>query len=285
MAIISMKEILRDAGERGYAVGGFDSWNLESVQAIINAAEETRSPVVILISPLELEFTGLDYYIAIAKVAAYRSTVPVALQLNETSSLELVIQAIQLGFNSVMIEDTALSFDKYVDLTRKVTEVCHAGDIGVETQVGKIPSEELNEKMREEFKTDPEKAAYFVRETGIDALAVSVGNVHELQAEKASIDFDLLERIHQQVKVPLVMHGGTGFPHDAITDVIKLGVSKFNVGTILRSAYSTGLKKKEVKENNYGYVGPLLESLRSARAEMEEVIKNFMFLYRSAGKG
>jgi len=285
MTLVPMAEILREAKKGRYAVGGFDTWNLESVQSVIDAAEEERSPAIILTGPYGLgtDYTGLKYFAAIGKVAAEEATVPVALLLNEAPSFQLVVQGIRCGFTSVMIDGSLLPIEKNIDLTKRVVEAAHSVGVSVEAQLGVIP---LVRESGEAFLTDPEAAAHFINETGVDALSVIIGNVHALYKGKAEIDLDRLKKIRGLIDTPLVLHGGTGLSNYSVRKAIRLGVCKFNVGTALRWAFIRGMKEahlapKPTSIDRYRYVE---EILRSARSVMKNVVKNKMKLYGGSGQ-
>lgn len=284
MTLVSMAEILREAQEKVYAVGGFDTWNLESVQSVINAAEEERSPAIILTGPYGLgtDYEGLKYFAAFGKVAAEEATVPVALLLNEAPSFKLVVQGIRLGFTSVMLECSHLPIRENIELTKRVVEVAHSVGVSVEGQLGVMPQAGEGEAPL----ADPEVAADFVDETGVDALSVAVGNIHLLHKGKAEIDFARLKKFGELISTPLVLHGGTGLSDQSVRKSIQLGVCKFNLGLALRLTFIGGMKKARLapvptSTDRYRYVE---EILRSGRLAMKNVAKNAMKLYGSSGQ-
>jgi fructose-bisphosphate aldolase class II len=178
----------------------------------------------------------------VGRVLAEKSGVPTALLLNEVETFEQILRGIEYGFNAVMLDSSDLPFDQNVEITKRVVREAHGAGVDVEAELGHLPMGTMQGDGRSQL-TDPGQAAEFVRSTGVDALAVSIGNVHVLLKGKSdNIDLGLLERIHEKVDVPLVIHGSTGFPDDAVPEVIKLGVAKFNVGTVLKKAFWSGLK-------------------------------------------
>lgn len=288
MALVSMAKMLKEARKQGYAVGYFEPWDLESLKSIINAAEEEHSPVIIGFNAgggkweKLIDADNLNYYAAMLRVAAEKTTVPTALLLNEITGFQQVIQGIQRGFTAIMIDKAELPLKENTNLVKKIVEIAHSVDISIEAQVGVVPSEEeIAGKAKETFMTNPEEAAQFVRETEVDALSVSIGNIHRLKQGKAEVNLNRLKEINALIDTPLVMHGGSGFPDNSIKNVIELGVAKFNIATELRIAFFEGVKKTLAKEEKVEHP---LEILRSAKLEIKNLVKSKMRLYGSAKK-
>lgn len=248
MPLASMARLLEDAVRGGYALCYCESWNLESFQAILESAEELRAPTIVgfnggfLTHPSRSHPEDLAYYAGMG-LAVRGSSVPAAFLLNETDSISQIEKGIELGFNAVMFDSPGMEPDEYQRLVKKVVGLAHAKNVAVEAQVGHLPNGPDGPHGSGEM-TDPAAARAFVEETGIDALGVSIGNVHILTQGKASIDIDSLRRIHAEVSVPLVIHGGTGFPAEQAGVTISLGVAKFNFGTNLKQAYLAAVREK-----------------------------------------
>ncbi len=245
MPLVPMKEMLEEALCGGYAIGYFESWDQYSLEAVIEVAEGKGWPVIIGFGGMMMDQGwfdggGLQCLAALGRATAERTAVPVAFILNEVQTFAQVVRGIQWGFNVVMLDSSHLSFEDNVRATRQVVEVAHAVGVDVEGEVGQLPQESGVEEGDASL-TDPQQAAEFVARTGVDALAVSVGNIHMLSKGVAAIDFERLARIHEAVDVPLVIHGGTGFPDEGVRRAIELGVAKFNVGTVLKKAFWQGL--------------------------------------------
>jgi len=226
MVLTSIRELLKKARLDGYAVPCFNFWNLTSLRAIITAAEEKRSPVILALYERVWEDLPIDYFSIIGRREAEISKVPIALHLDHGSSMEVVLKCVQRGFNSVMIDGSNLSLKDNIALTREVVDLAHKLDIGVEGELGRTSAVGP-------VKTDPVEAAVFVEETGVDSLSVSIGNVSGMAEGTAEIDFDLLEKIRMEVSIPLVLHGGTGIPVSSVRKAIETGISKINVGHAL----------------------------------------------------
>lgn len=250
--LTSYKDLLAHALENHYAIGYFEAWDIYSLEAVLEAAESARLPVILgfggaMIEPGWLDSGGIERLGALGTTTAHSATVPVALILNEVKTFPQVVRGIQAGFNAVMLDTSGLPFEENIALTCKVVEVAHAIGVGVEAELGILPTASTEIAEHESCLTDPLQAAQFVSETDVDALSVSVGNIHILTNRQANIDCGLLSAIHQAVKIPLVIHGGTSFPNTAIPEVIALGVAKVNIGTSLKIAFLNGVREAVLK--------------------------------------
>ncbi len=246
MPLVSMSKLLADARKGKYAVSYCEAWNLESFQAVVEAAEEERSPVIAGFNGGFLMHAGrkraedLAYYAGIGSALA-QSRVPAALLFNESASLAQMEEALDLGFNAVMVENEGLAPEEYRRLVREVVAVAHRTGASVEAQVGHLANPSANQHAEP---TTPQAARAFVEETGIDALGVAVGNVHILTQGNSPLDFAALAEIAGATSVPLVLHGGTGIPLEAAERATQLGVAKVNYGTALKQAYLAALREK-----------------------------------------
>lgn len=282
MTLVPLQEILTDARQRAYAVGGFDTWNVDSIQAIVAAAEETRSPALILAEPEEIHYIGAEYYITTAQMAARQVRVPIAVQWNETDSYEEAVRAIALGFNAVMVENRSLSTREYMNLMREVVRVARPLGVSIQGEVGDMPEAHGSEVIEEGDKSTPEEAHRFVIETGVDVLAVPFGNVHGLRDRKAQLDLEHLRRMAEAAGVPLAAHGSSGIPPERFPEAIAAGVGIFQIGTTLRLAYLDG--EGEIPESNRGYVAPMIRKLDGARQALQRRASELMVICGSAGK-
>src|ERR1019366_2333857 len=292
MPLISMKDMLENARKEGYAACYCESWNLESLQAVVEAAEAEKSPIIagfnggFLLRSGQTTFEQLGYYASL-RTALSRARIPVTFLLNESDSLEQIEQGIDLGFDAVMPENEALSKEEYVLLVKQVVEKAHAKSVTVEAQVGHLADASGGTKAEP---TDPGAAREFVCATNIDALGVAVGNVHILTSGKRSLDLSALEKIQAVVEIPLVLHGGTGIPLELAPRCIQLGVAKVNFGTGLKQAYLAAIRPKLAKYKEpmsphpflgMGGENDLLVAGRDAgRAETVKLLRAF----RSSGK-
>ena len=281
--LVTGKEILQDAHKNNYAVGAFNVNNMEIVQAIIEAAEETNSPVILQASQGGLKYAGVEYIAELGKLAARNAKVPVAVHLDHGTDFEQVMLCIRHGFTSVMIDGSRFNLEDNIAITKKVIEVAHAVGVSVEAELGKIGGTEDNITVdeREATFTDPEEAKRFVDETNVDYLAIAVGTAHGPYKGEPKIDFDRIKAIKEITNIPLVLHGSSGVPADSIKEAVSLGINKINIDTDLRIAFSNAVKEfiKENPEN----IDPR-KILGPAKEAMKEAIIEKMQLFGSAGR-
>lgn len=287
MSSIRCVDLLKRARAGSYAVGYFEAWSLESLLAIVRAAEIARSPVMTgfcgeyLANPTRRFKEEIGLYGAIARKVASNASVPVATLLNESIDMNVAYRGVKAGFDMVMFVDEEMPAEKLIEPTRKLVEFAHACDVAVEGEVGALGMvEHLGGKRHSGRATDPAMAAKFVQCTGVDALAVSVGNVHFLEGAKARLDFELLEDLHRKVSVPLVLHGGTGIDKAEFEPSIARGVAKVNVGSCLKrtvleceNGYFSMNEVGKMNPNDVlGRGGALDVMMRSQEALIEEVL-------------
>ena len=294
MPLVSMTELLAGAKAGGYAVCYCESWNLESLQAVIEAAEEVRAPVVagfnggFLMHPQRSRPERLVYFSCLA-AAVRASSAPVAFLLNETDDLAQIEESIGAGFNSVMVENASLGPLEYRQRVKEVVRMARASHASVEAQIGHLPNGwDLGNGAGEV--TDPKRVRAFVEETGIDALGVSIGNVHVLTRGKARINLDSLKEIHHAVDIPLVIHGGTGFPAECAGEAISLGVAKFNFGTNLKQAYlaavsaALGAYAEPMNPHHFLGMGGDRDIMVAGRNAVKQKVKELILAYGYAGR-
>jgi ketose-bisphosphate aldolase len=248
MPLIPLQRLLGTARSDGYAVGYFEAWDACSLEAVLTAAEEESTPVILgfgamMVDGKWLDRGGIEVLGAIGRSYAARSSVDVALLFNEAHTLDQAKRGIDAGFNAVMIDTHSWPTDDAIVAVRELCRVAHQSGAAVEGELGS-PAEATASGIDHSHAslTDPDEAARFVAETGVDCLAVSVGNVHIMMNKEASIDMERLESIHEHVDVPLVIHGGTSCPPSAVAPAVALGVAKFNVGTVLKHEFWVGLE-------------------------------------------
>ena len=290
MPLAPLTALLADARAGGYALGYFEAWDGYSLEAVVAAAEAERAPVIIGTGCLLghqpwFDAGGIELLGALGGELARRTRVPVALLLNETHTLEQSLRGLDAGFNAVMLHTGSVA------AVAQLATAAHARGAGVEGELGNLPDAARGEIDRSSASlTDPEQAAAFVEATGVDCLAVSVGNVHLLTRGSATIDLDRLRAVHERVPVPLDIHGGTGFPADAIEDAIAAGVAKFNVGTVLRSTYLQALTQalgqlpdEPDVHAAIGSHGPA-DVLEAGKAALVETVRNLIRQYGGSGR-
>ena len=246
--IVSVKDILTKAQEGGYAVGAFNTVNLETTQAILHTAAEMHSPVIVQMTEKTLDYAGgrAIYHLVRDLVECYYPSLPVGIHLDHGKSFELVERAVEIGFSSVMYDG---SRKKYVDnaaMTKRVVDFCHARGVAVQGELGSVPyvgETSTQTIVWEEYMTDPEEACRFVEETGVDTLAVAIGNAHGFFPERSEPDYARLEKLRRCVRVPIVLHGASDWDGERVSKVIGLGVSCFNVDTAIRLSFLSQLSQ------------------------------------------
>jgi fructose-bisphosphate aldolase class II len=283
MGLVPIDVLLKKADAEGYAVGAFNCNNMEIVQAIAAAAEAEKSPVIMQASQGAIKYAGLEYIVAMAKLAADSVSVPVALHIDHGTSFEQVMKCIRAGFSSVMIDGSKLPLEQNIALTKKVLDVAHAVGVSVEAELGKIggTEDDITVDEKEAMFTDPLEAERFVRETSVDALAVAIGTAHGVYKGEPKLDFDRLKKIKELVKIPIVLHGSSGVPDDAIREAVSLGVGKINIDTNIREAFV--YKVREVAAAKPDEIDPR-QILGPAREAAIEIIREKIRLFGSSGK-
>ena len=232
-----------------YAIGYFESWNLESLQGVVDAAEQTRSPIIIgfngdfLSRADRLAEERLEWYAALGKAAAASASVPCALIFNECPRHDWVRRAVALGFNLVVPVRARSAHEDFTRSIAELTSFAHEHGVAVEAEIDDLPSAAPGENPALGQVTDPARAAAFVRATDVDLLAVSVGNVHVMLDRQSGLDLDRLAAIHKAVPAGLVLHGGTGIDPESLRKAPSLGVIKVNFGSCLKLAYLDALRR------------------------------------------
>ena len=277
------KEILQKADKGGYAVGAFNVVNMEMVQAIIAAAEKEKAPVILQTSEGALKYMGTQLVSAMVRTMAEQASVPVALNLDHGTTYESAMDCVNNGWTAVMIDGSHHALEENIALTKKVVEGAHAKGVSVEAELGKLAGIEDNISVAEKdaMHTDPEEAKVFMRETGVDYLAVAIGTAHGKYKGKPELDFERLETLKKDLNVPIVLHGASGIEADDIKRAISLGVNKINIDTDLRIAFTDALRAELAKDAN---VFDLRKFLGPARDAVTEVVAAKMRLFGASGK-
>lgn len=284
MPLVNLNEIMERAEREKYAVGAFNCNNMEIVQAIVEAAVEENSPVIIQASQGAIKYAGLDYIIALVRTAADNNDIPICLHLDHGTDFNQVKDCIDRGFSSVMYDGSQHSLEENIRITKEVLEIARTKNVSVEGELGKIGGTEDDVHVDEADAnyTDPEEAKRYVDETGIDALAVAIGTAHGQYKGEPKLRFDILEEIKKRVNIPIVLHGSSGVPDEAIRRAVELGVRKINIDTNIREAFVKGVHK--AIEDNPQEIDPR-KILGPAKAEMKEIVREKIRLFGSAGKG
>jgi len=298
MPFVSFKDLIADAEKGNYAVGYFESWNMESLQAVADAAEATRSPVMLGFSGIRMDNPDrvvneyLSLYSSIGVEACRKISVPACLIFNESSNLDTVLEAIGLGFGIVMFTDDGLSLEDQMKLVRQVVNKAHLASVAVEGELASPPGigGDLSSIPDELLLTDLSQARMFVENTGVDALAVNIGQAHLHGRGEIRLDFSRLAELRKAISIPLVLHGASSIRQTDLKEAINLGIRKINVGSILKRSYFEALRcacaKVGENYNPYEVIGSGLDSdvLVTGRIALQKVTEDMMRLFGSAGK-
>jgi ketose-bisphosphate aldolase len=269
MNLRSFTEMLALARKNHFTLGAFNILNMETIQAVVRAADKAASPVIIQVYHEDLRFGGAAWYRALAGAAAAEASVPVCLSLDHGQKYEQAMECIEAGFTGVMIDLSTSDFGENVENTKRVVREAHPRGVSVEAELGQIfDADSPAGKIAAGF-TDPKTAAEFVRLTGIDALAVSVGTAHGIYAEKPRINFDLLGELINTIDIPIVVHGGSDTPDEDVLEMVRMGIAKLNIGTDLMNAYNRGILECLGKGDR---MVPPRAVMSNARKRVEEVV-------------
>jgi fructose-bisphosphate aldolase class II len=303
--LVTNKDLMVPARKNGYAVGAFNVQNLESMQAVAEAAVEEKSPAILQITPSVIKYAGLPYISGLVKTAAQLSPVPLTMHLDHGEDFDTASKCVEAGFTSVMIDGSFLKFDENVTLTKRVVDIAHPKGVSVEAELGKLAGiEERSVEEKEAILTDPKTAVEFVEKTGVDTLAVAIGTSHGAYKFKSEskLDIERLRTISQIISIPLVLHGASsvpqwliekatkygaslggakGIPEEELKKAISLGIAKINIDTDLRLAFTATVR--EVLANSPKEFDPR-KILGPAKEAMKEVAKSKMRLFGSSGR-
>jgi tagatose 1,6-diphosphate aldolase GatY/KbaY len=278
--LTSTTELLRAAMAGGYAIGAFNVYNLEGVRAVVRAAEMHRSPVMLQLHPGALQHGGQPL-VALCLAAAQATTVPATVHLDHSTSAAAIQEALAAGVTSVMADGSHLPYEDNVTFTQTIVAMAHMHQAVVEAELGRLTGTEDGLTIPEYAArfTDPVQAADFVARTGVDALAVCIGNVHGRYRHEPRLDFDRLAALQHAVPVPLVLHGASGLPEAMVRQAMALGVRKFNVNTEVREAYVEALRDCL----QVAGTPDVLDLMRQAEVAMQTVVAAKLQLFGTVG--
>lgn len=240
MALVNSKYVVDDAQKRDYAVPAINTngGNYDIVRAVCEAAEELRSPIILMAYTPNTEYYGIEYFSIVAKYFADRVSVPVAIHLDHSNSIDPILRAIRYGFTSVMIDYSKRELDENIAITCQVADIAHPLEISVEAEVGELlRSDGKGGYLECKNLASVENVKRFTSNVSVDMLAVGIGNAHGFYKGKPNIRTDLLRQIRNTTDVPLVLHGSTGIPEEIVRECIKIGIAKINFGTLIRTNY------------------------------------------------
>lgn len=296
MPIVPVPQMLEKARAGGYAIGYFESWDSYSLEAVLDAAQAEGAPIIVgfgatMLADEWLDNGGIESLGASGRELIKKYDVPVGFLLNETHTLEQAVKGVQSGFNFVMIDSQRWPVAEATAASAALVAIARPAGVAVEAEFGSLPDYyESGLDDSHATMTDPDEAAEFVATTGVDCLAVSIGNVHLLTAYEAKVDLDRLAAIRAKVDVPLVVHGGTGFPKADVTAAIAGGVAKFNVGTRLKRVYLDAVLERTRswtgKESVHDLVGShkATDFQEAGKAAITATVRDFLRLYGSTGQ-
>jgi fructose-bisphosphate aldolase class II len=273
-----MRDLLQHAYRNGYAVGGFDLVSLDFLEAIMSAAENKCSPVILSLAESHFEYYDFELAMAAAELAAKRSSVPVAIHLDHGASFESAVTAINLGCNGVMVDASQQAFDANVATTHKIVSMAHGCCVPVEGELGYVAGvegEDAEKHPGELIYTSVDEAKTYVEQTGVDLLAVSVGTVHGRMKGEPDLDFDRLKQINDALGIPLVIHGGTGLSDKQFEKLIQNGVAKINYYTALADAAGGKMRDNVAANGQCGYTGIVKGIQDAIQAEVERCMVNW----------
>ncbi|WP_313892304.1 tagatose-bisphosphate aldolase subunit GatY [Psychrobacillus sp.] len=281
--VVNTKEMLIKARKEGYAVPAFNIHNLETIQVVVEAAAELRSPVILAATPGTMVYGGREYIQAIAEIAAKTNDIPVALHLDHHETISSIVESLELGVKSVMIDGSHGTFEDNIAISKQVVDEAHKYGATVEAELGKLVGQEddLIVEAADAAYTDPDTVIEFVERTGIDSLAVAIGTGHGLYETEPNLDFERLEKIKNLVDLPIVLHGASGISVEDVRKCISLGCAKVNISTELKIPFSDALRSflvanpKETDTRKY---------MNPAKDAMKAVVKEKIMMCMSDGK-
>lgn len=280
---VSMKEMLRLASENGYAVMAVNCINYEQAKAICEAAAEESAPVIIDVSPRQMRLhCAPEIMVPMVKAIAEPLDVPVALNLDHGADYKDITRCIKAGYSSVMVDASGYDFEENVRRTRLITSLAHEYGASVEAELGHVGVAAAGDGRSADMYTDVELAKEFVERTGCDALAVAIGTAHGKYPEGfvPKLDFERLAELKEALKMPLVLHGGSGAGEDNIRRVVELGINKINVCTDLFNYQRDGIRDELGADQNVEYLFMQIHSIETAKS----YIKDYMRMIGSAGR-
>jgi len=282
MTFVPMLDLLKKAVDGGYAVPAFCVWNAETVKTVLHVATRLRAPVILMHGPGEFPLFDPPVMSAIACALAGSNNSSVAMHLDHGNSIEQVEACLKAGYTSVMLDFSTKPFQENATALRQVVDMAHPLNVTVEGEIGSVGRVDDATTEGDTFSnlTDPEEAVLYVRTTGVDALAVAIGNAHGNYSALPHLEFELLEKIHSSVNIPLVLHGGSGTPEHDLKKAISMGIAKVNVASELVRAVRESLREQwNAGENLWTPV-----AIAQAMAEVAKVIEKWIYFTDAAGK-
>lgn len=273
MDIVSNREILIEARKNKYAVPAFNIHNLETMKGVIEAAYELRSPLIIATTPGTVKYAGLEFIVAMAKAAAKKYDIPIALHLDHCTDIELLKQCIKAGYKSVMIDASLKSYEENIRISSEVVKYSHRYEVSVEAELGLIggQEDERNVDEKDTSLTEPNIALDFIQKTNVDSLAIAIGTSHGVYKSEPKLDFERLSKINSIVCIPIVLHGASGVPHESVMKAVENGICKVNIATEIKIPFAEAIKEyfKENPSSNdpRNYLAPAKDMVKKIAME------------------
>ena len=271
MSLVNMRLLLKAANAGGWTVGSFSIANMECIRGVLNAAEELRAPIILQIAEVRLPHSPLYLIGPMMMAAADRASVPVAVHLDHGKNLSCIREALDMGFTSVMCDGSELPIEENIKLTEEVVSLASKYDAAVEAEVGRVGREEDGSEMEAQIASMDD--CFRMDKTGIDALAVGIGNAHGLYAAAPHLRYDVLEKLNGKLRAALVLHGGTGLTEEQFHTVISLGMRKINIATDIFMAQAGACQGTDIFRN-----------IASSVDAVSNVVKRHIKLFGSEGK-
>ena len=276
--LVNLNEVLKKAQKGKYAVGLFNTTDTDMLQAVIEAAEESNSPVILGTAEVLLPYGELKLIASSVIAAAKRAKVPVVVHYDHGLTFDRCIEALKLGFSSIMFDGSAKPYEQNIAETREMVKIAHAFGATVEGEIGHVGEAAKEDNLLTDMYTTPEEAKAYLEATGVDALAVAIGSAHGVYKKKPMLNIERLKEISSAVKVPLVLHGGSGLSDDDFKNTIRNGIAKVNIFTDLCLAGERAMKDGEEKKLGY------LETRNLKVEYIKEAVKHKMALFGSVNK-
>ena len=276
--LVNLNEVLKKAQKEKYAVGLFNTTDTDMLQAVIEAAEESDSPVILGTAEVLLPYGELKLIAPSVIAAAKRAKVPVVVHYDHGLTFDRCIEALKLGFSSIMFDGSAKPYEQNIAETREMVKIAHAFGATVEGEIGHVGEAAKEDNLLTDMYTTPEEAKAYLEATGVDALAVAIGSAHGVYKKKPMLNIERLKEISGAVKVPLVLHGGSGLSDDDFKNTIRNGIAKVNIFTDLCLAGERAMKDGEEKKLGY------LETRNLKVDYIKEAVKHKMALFGSVNK-
>ena len=276
--LVNLNEVLKKAQNEKYAVGLFNTTDTDMLQAVIEAAEESNSPVILGTAEVLLPYGELKLIAPSVIAAAKRAKVPVVVHYDHGLTFDRCIEALKLGFSSIMFDGSAKPYEQNIAETREMVKIAHAFGATVEGEIGHVGEAAKEDNLLTDMYTTPEEAKAYLEATGVDALAVAIGSAHGVYKKKPMLNIERLKEISGAVNVPLVLHGGSGLSNDDFKNTIRNGIAKVNIFTDLCLAGERAMKDGEEKKLGY------LETRNLKVEYIKEAVKHKMALFGSVNK-